>query len=96
MKRFLSGREKQLAPKRTALRRARKAVARALVADPFQPEALRAALAELRNVTRDSQEALHHALVETAMKSTPEERRALSRSRFLQRAAGQRPRRPDR
>jgi uncharacterized membrane protein len=96
MKRFFRGRERQLAPQRQALRKARKAVARALDADPFQPESLRAALAELRKATIDSQQALHDALVDTAMKSTPEQRRELSRSRFLRRAAGQRPRRTDR
>lgn len=91
MKRFFRGRAGQLAPQRKALRKARRAVARSLDAEPFEPESLRAALSDLRQATVDSQEALHEALVQMAMKSTPEQRRELSRSRFLRRSPGRRP-----
>ena len=92
MRRFFHGHAGKLAPQRRALRQAQQAVGRSLDAEPFEPESLRAALTGLRQVTLDSQKALHEALVEMAIKSTPEERRALSRSRFLRRPSDRPPR----
>ncbi len=91
MKRIFHEHANQLAPKRKALRKARKNVARSLGAEPFQPESLRAALDELRQATVESQQVLHSALVKAAAKATPVQRRALSRSRFLQHPDGKPP-----
>ena len=88
MKRFFREHAEQLAPQRKALRRARKSVALSLQAEEFQPDSLRSALSELRQVTAESQRVLHEAVVEMATKSTLEQRRALSRSRFLRHPRG--------
>jgi uncharacterized membrane protein len=68
---------------REAVRSARKAVRDALVADPFQPEALEAALTALRTETGDAQVAIDRALVDFARTLTPEERRALAESKWF-------------
>ncbi|MDD9939598.1 MAG: periplasmic heavy metal sensor [Myxococcales bacterium] len=81
--------------KRKQVRRARRAVRDALVADPFEPERLRTALSDLRQATHDAQEALHGALLETVPKLSPEARAELSRAHRLWSRPG-RARRPRR
>ena len=83
MKRFFRQHADRFEPRRKELLAVRQRVARALAAEPFDPESLRAALAELRTATADSQVALHNALVITAGSATPAERRMLSASRLL-------------
>jgi uncharacterized membrane protein len=72
-----------LQPHREALEAARREVRDALRAEPFQPEALDAALTRLRAETGATQVELHRALVERARELGPEERRRLAESRGL-------------
>jgi uncharacterized membrane protein len=60
------------------LRREHSAVFDALTADPFEPAALEAALAELRETLNATQETAHRALVELAGSLSLEERRQLA------------------
>jgi len=69
--------------RRAALDIARRAVREALVAEPFQPQALEAALAKLRGETDETQAALHRALVQMATELSPEERRRLADSTWF-------------
>ena len=78
-----------LRPRSEALEAARRRVTQALVAEPFQPEALDAALAQLRVDTDGAQRALHRALVESARDLSPEDRRQMATSGWLV-APGQR------
>ena len=72
-----------LNPRREAVDSARQAVREALTREPFQPEALEAALARLRTETGEAQGALHKAFVERARELGPDKRRRLSNSRWF-------------
>jgi hypothetical protein len=72
-----------LRPRGEALAAARRHVTEALMAEPFQPEALEAALSELRAETDGAQRALHRALVESARDSSADERRQMAASGWL-------------
>jgi uncharacterized membrane protein len=72
-----------LRPRSEAVDSARQAVREALVAEPFKPETLEAALLRLRTETGGAQEALHRALVETAREQSLEDRRRLAASRWF-------------
>jgi uncharacterized membrane protein len=74
-----------LGQRREAIDAARLAVRNALVADPFQPEVLETALAKLRAETSETQAAFHAALVQTVRELSPEARRRLAESRWLER-----------
>ncbi|MDQ2642350.1 MAG: periplasmic heavy metal sensor [Myxococcota bacterium] len=84
----------ELGERRRASAQARSEVQSILNREPLDRAALDAALAKLRAETQQSQEILHRALSEAAVKAPPEQRRALGkwlsggRSRF-------RDRRPD-
>ena len=94
IKRLLRKHMKDFKPKRKELREARHRIAQALAAEPFDPKSLNKELGNLREVTRDSQRAIHNALVDLAVSLTPEERRLLSQSPRLWRGdRGRRPRR---
>jgi hypothetical protein len=69
--------------KREAVDRARRTVRAALVAEPFDSQALAAALASLRAETNDAQEALDQALVRFALGLGPVERQKLAESRWF-------------
>jgi uncharacterized membrane protein len=68
---------------RHALEAARRDVHAALIADPFDPAALEAALSKLRSETGEAQLAFHRSLLSMARDMKPEERRALGESRWL-------------
>jgi hypothetical protein len=72
-----------LRPRGEALEASRRRVTEALLADPFQPDALDAALAQLRTETDGAQRALHRALVESARDLSPEDRRQMALSGWL-------------
>jgi uncharacterized membrane protein len=76
-RRVLRERREQLGPQRRALREARGQVEDALEADPYRPEALQAALLELRKKTTAMQAEVHGALVDLSSELTPERRREL-------------------
>lgn len=61
-----------------AMRRARREMRAALVAEPFDPARLEAALAELRTRGGAAQASMHGAMLELASDLTPEARRALA------------------
>jgi len=65
---------------RRQMHEARRGVAEALTAEPFERARLERALAGARQATDASQAAMHAALVEVAEAVGPEERRALARS----------------
>jgi uncharacterized membrane protein len=92
MKRLLLKHMKDFEPKRKELREARDRISQALAAEPFDPKLLSKELGNLRQATRDSQRAIHNALVDLAISLTPEERRMLSKSPRLWR--GEKGRRP--
>lgn len=64
---------------RSELRKARRAVRDALVAEPFDPAQLERALAGLRARTDSSQQRMHAALVELARTLPAEQRKLLAR-----------------
>jgi len=72
-----------LRPRSEALEASRRKVTEALVAEPFQPEALDAALSQLRTETDGAQRALHRALVDSARDLSPEDRRQMATSGWL-------------
>jgi uncharacterized membrane protein len=74
-----------LGQRREAVDTARQAVRTALVAEPFRPEDLEAALAKLRAETSETQAAFHAALVHVVRELSPEARRRLAESRWLER-----------
>jgi hypothetical protein len=78
-----------LRPRSEALEASRRKVTDALLAEPFQPDALDAALSQLRTETDGAQRALHRALVESARDLSPEDRRQMATSGWLA-APGQR------
>ncbi len=59
------------------LQRARDAAGRALLADPYDQDAARAAFAEVRQYTDQVQEVIQEGLLQLAIELTPEERRRL-------------------
>jgi len=65
-----------------ALRRAQRNVVRAMAAEPFDPEAARTALAELRERTDAIQAVLHDYIVTLSRDLNEDERRRLSRTIF--------------
>ena len=85
MRRVWRNHDAMLRPRSDAVRAARRAVHDALVADPFKPEVMESALAQLRNETGEAQAALHQALVESARGLNLEERRRLAEARGFQR-----------
>jgi uncharacterized membrane protein len=80
MKRLLRKHMKDFKPKRKQLKEARHRVARALATEPFDPKLLHSELGNLRQATRDSQRAIHNALVDLAISLTPEQRQRLAQS----------------
>jgi hypothetical protein len=78
-----------LRPRGEALEASRRRVTEALLAEPFQPEALDAALAQLRAETDGAQRALHRALVDSARDLSADDRRQMAMSGWLV-APGQR------
>jgi uncharacterized membrane protein len=72
-----------LRPRGEALEASRRKVTEALLAEPFQPEALDSALAQLRTETDGAQRALHRALVESARDLSPDDRRQMAMSGWL-------------
>ena len=72
-----------LRPKSEAVEAARRAVRDALVAEPFNPEAMESALSQLRTETNGAQVALHHALVEAARELPLEDRKRMATSRWF-------------
>jgi len=72
-----------LRPRTEALQVARRRVTETLVAEPFQPEALEAALTQLRTETDGAQGALHRAILESARELGPEDRRQMAASGWL-------------
>jgi uncharacterized membrane protein len=83
MKELFHGRRAAFEPTRELLRSARTDVARSLEADPFDPEAMRAALARLREATGSSQRVLHETLVVFAQSLSAAQRRTLAHSPAL-------------
>jgi uncharacterized membrane protein len=73
-----------LRQRRDAVDSARSAVRGALLAEPFKPEALEAALAKLRAETSETQAAFHAALVQIVRELSPEARHRLAESRWLE------------
>ena len=90
MSEFLGPPTAALREQHRALRTARKRVGDALVAEPFDVEELRGALAALRETTSRGQEQLHERLLERVEQLPPEERRELSRRRFQRELGGER------
>lgn len=72
-----------LRPRSEALQAARRRVTEALLAEPFQPEVLEAALSQLRAETDGAQGALHQALMESARDLSLEDRRQMALSGWL-------------
>jgi uncharacterized membrane protein len=75
--------EAALAGSRQAIAAARRAARDALVAEPFQPEALEGALANLRKQSGEAQLEFHRSLVVRIEGMGPEERRKLAESRLF-------------
>jgi uncharacterized membrane protein len=76
-------RDALLRPRGEAVGAARRAVRDALVAEPFNAEAMESALAGLRTQTDAAQIALHRALVDSARELSLEDRRRLADSRWF-------------
>lgn len=74
--------ESALREETRALRRAQRQVVRTMGADPFDPDAARAALQELRLRTDNIQAVLHDYLVDLSPNLSEDERRRLSRMIF--------------
>jgi hypothetical protein len=74
-----------LGQRREAVDAARMAVRDALVAEPFKPESLEAALAKLRAETAETQAAFHAALVQIVRELGPEARHRLAQSGWIER-----------
>jgi Spy/CpxP family protein refolding chaperone len=66
-----------LRAQRKQLREARQAVGAALASEPFDADALKQALARLRQMTNESQALMHAALIEIAPALTHEQRERL-------------------
>lgn len=85
--RFLGPSMAELREQHRGLIDARRAVAAALQAEPYDAKQLQQALSTLRATTSKSQLALHERLLERAPTLTLEERRELAKSRFVRGAA---------
>lgn len=72
-----------LRPRSEALEASRRKVTEALLTEPFQPDALEAALSQLRTETDGAQRALHGALVDSARELSLEDRRQMATSGWL-------------
>jgi hypothetical protein len=72
----------ELRAQRQELGEARRRVAEALGAEPYQRARTEQALRELRDVVRRGQELLHRRLLERADQLTPSERRELATQRY--------------
>jgi uncharacterized membrane protein len=83
-------RDAALRARSEAVDAARRAVREALLAEPFNAEAMESALAGLRNESDAAQVALHRALVETARELSVEDRRRLADSRWFLRGGPRR------
>lgn len=83
LRRLLRPNRKAMRAEREEIRAARRAVSEALVADPFDVQALDAALTSLRVATGHAQLALHRVLLEAAPTMTAEQRQQLSRAHRL-------------
>lgn len=83
MRRVWRAHDATLRPKREAVETARAAVRDALVAEPFNPDALEASLSQLRTETNEAQVALHRALVESARGLSVEDRRRVAASSWF-------------
>jgi uncharacterized membrane protein len=77
-------RDAVLRPRSEAVDAARRAVRDALVAEPYNPEAMETALTNLRAQTDSAQVALHRALADAARELGPEDRRRLAESRWFE------------
>jgi uncharacterized membrane protein len=78
-------RDAVLRPRSEAVDAARRAVREALVAEPYDPQAMESALTGLRAETDAAQVALHRALADAARELGPEDRRRLAESRWFER-----------
>ena len=67
------------------MRRAQRALGKALTAEPFRREAVAAALAQFREQLAANQVLSHAAFADMAAQLTPEERRRFVRQRFARR-----------
>ena len=85
---------KALRPILRELRGSQRDIRAAFVAEPFEQEALSAALAEFRRHLEESQALSHGKLVAVAARLTPDERRGLART--LDRRRGQPDKKPPR
>ncbi len=83
-------------PMRRELRDAQDGIRAAVLAEPYDPEALKAALARLRSVTSRYQQLLHEGLAEIAAELPVEERGALVRTALERAHGGGRPPGPGR
>jgi len=79
-----------LRPRSEAVDAARRAAREALIAEPFEPQALESALAQLRTDTDAAQVALHRALVDAARGLSLEDRRRIADSRWFLRGGPRR------
>ena len=87
---------KALKPILRELRRSQGVIRAAFETEPFDQEALSAALAEFRRRLEESQALSHKKLVAVVAKLTPDERRKLARTLELRRRpSDKRPRRPE-
>ncbi|MBM3508267.1 MAG: periplasmic heavy metal sensor [Alphaproteobacteria bacterium] len=78
VRRVVVEQNKALRPSMVAVRKANEAVTAALLAEPFDPAQLDAALEHLRTVTLASQTALHGTMLDAIAAMTPEQRRELA------------------
>ncbi|HEY3592444.1 MAG TPA: periplasmic heavy metal sensor [Polyangiaceae bacterium] len=69
--------------RREAVESARRTVRLAFAADPFEAEALAAALAALRGETNETQQAVDEAIVRFAATLGPEDRKRVAESRWF-------------
>jgi uncharacterized membrane protein len=81
-------------PLRREMREAQGAVRAAVLAEDFDPAALRAALANLREVGNRYEEFIHENLAEVAASLSPQEREALVQAALERRGGGDRGPRP--
>ena len=85
----------QVRPLRREMGEAQRAVRAAVTAEDFDPEALRAALARLREAGNRYEQFIHENLADLAASLSPQERGALVRAALERRGGGDRgPRRP--
>jgi len=93
LRRVMQAHRPELRSRREAMREAHRRARHALVAQPFDPKALDAALDDVRSRQAERQDALHGAVVGLASELSPKQRRALAKA--SRRGGGKRPR-PDR